>query len=274
MRKIVIIAACLALMLVGCGQIDEPISPANNVKTETSSVEAITATAAFGEASDDKGDASNMETTVKEAECENSLNETTITSQTAKADTNTRTEYHDEYSEPIITTEKQTDIRTEKQNDQNTAETPAEESIYDKLDALEYIPITCDGLPEYKLTADNGAVYWLNSSGKWVWKNGVDAEAVLPQEIISWLDANQSSVALERTEYDTDPKEDICDTFATSRVDWYSDGKELADGIWDKLGQDHTAVITSTNELQAYLLPLYREGVISKYLQEYNDNFF
>ncbi len=70
-------------------------------------------------------------------------------------------------------------------------------AIFERLDALEYIPITCDGLPEYKLTADDGTIYWLNFSNKWIWKNGVDAEAVLPDDIISWLKENSKELNLE-----------------------------------------------------------------------------
>ena len=73
--------------------------------------------------------------------------------------------------------------------------------IFNRLDSLEYIPITCDGLPEYKLTDDNGAVYWLNLSSKWIWKDGVDAEAVLPDDIITWLTDNKDSVDMNTTEY-------------------------------------------------------------------------
>ena len=73
--------------------------------------------------------------------------------------------------------------------------------IFNRLNSLEYIPITCDGLPEYKLTDDNGAVYWLNLSSKWIWKDGVDAEAVLPDDIITWLTDNKDSIDMNTTEY-------------------------------------------------------------------------
>ena len=73
--------------------------------------------------------------------------------------------------------------------------------IFNRLDSLEYIPITCDGLPEYKLTDDKGAVYWLNLSSKWIWKDGIDAEAVLPDDIISWLTDNKDSIDMNTTEY-------------------------------------------------------------------------
>ena len=73
--------------------------------------------------------------------------------------------------------------------------------IFNRLNSLEYIPITCDGLPEYKLTDDNGAVYWLNFSSKWIWKDGIDAEAILPDDIISWLIDNKDSIDMNTTEY-------------------------------------------------------------------------
>ena len=73
--------------------------------------------------------------------------------------------------------------------------------IFNRLDSLEYIPITCDGLPEYKLTDENGAVYWLNLSSKWIWKDGIDAEAVLPDDIITWLRDNKYSIDMNTTEY-------------------------------------------------------------------------
>ena len=73
--------------------------------------------------------------------------------------------------------------------------------IFNRLNSLEYIPITCDGLPEYKLIDDNGAVYWLNLSSKWIWKDDIDAEAVLPDDIISWLTDNKDSIDMNTTEY-------------------------------------------------------------------------
>lgn len=70
-------------------------------------------------------------------------------------------------------------------------------TIFEKLNTLEYTPITCDGLPEYKLTANDGTVYWLNFSSKWIWKNGIDAEAVLPDDIIALLKENSKAIDLE-----------------------------------------------------------------------------
>lgn len=73
-------------------------------------------------------------------------------------------------------------------------------AIFERLDALEYIPITCDGLPEYKLTADDGTIYWLNFSSKWVWKDGIDVEAVLPDDMIALLKENSKELNLEEAD--------------------------------------------------------------------------
>lgn len=76
-------------------------------------------------------------------------------------------------------------------NNSNTKQS----DIFEKLNALTYIPVTCDGLPEYELVADDGTVYQLNFSSKWVWRNGCE-EAVLSDDMISWLNENKDSVNL------------------------------------------------------------------------------
>lgn len=70
--------------------------------------------------------------------------------------------------------------------DDGTEETVA--GIFDALNRLDYQPYTCDGLPEYELTSDDGTVYSINVSGKWVWR-AKNEQAELPDEIISWLQA-------------------------------------------------------------------------------------
>lgn len=58
--------------------------------------------------------------------------------------------------------------------------------IFDELNKLEYQPYTCDGLPEYKLFATDGTVYYINCSEKWVWR-GKTEQAELSDELISQL---------------------------------------------------------------------------------------
>lgn len=54
--------------------------------------------------------------------------------------------------------------------------------IFDALNELEYQPYTCDGLPEYHITAPNGTVYAINFSEKWVWKENSE-QAELSDEL-------------------------------------------------------------------------------------------
>lgn len=58
--------------------------------------------------------------------------------------------------------------------------------IFDMLNELNYQPYTCDGLPEYRLTAVDGTVYAINFSDKWVWR-GNSEQAELSDELIAQL---------------------------------------------------------------------------------------
>lgn len=58
--------------------------------------------------------------------------------------------------------------------------------IIQALDGLDYQPYTCDGLPEYRLTAEDGTVYAINLSEKWVWR-GNSEQADLPEELSAQL---------------------------------------------------------------------------------------
>ena len=68
--------------------------------------------------------------------------------------------------------------------DKETAENVTE--IFDVLNTLEYQPYTCDGLPEYLLTATDGTVYSINFSEKWIWR-GNSEQAELSDELIARL---------------------------------------------------------------------------------------
>ena len=74
--------------------------------------------------------------------------------------------------------------------------TEEDRSIFERLKSLEYTPVTCDGLPEYTLSAPDGSYYQINLSGKWVWKNMKDEEAQLPDELVSWLKANGERIGM------------------------------------------------------------------------------
>lgn len=65
------------------------------------------------------------------------------------------------------------------------------DEIFDVLERLDYQAYTCDGLPEYLLTATDGTVYSINISEKWIWR-GNNEQAELSDELIARLkeDAN------------------------------------------------------------------------------------
>lgn len=140
--------------------------------------------------------------------------------------------------------------------------------IFAQLQKLDYTPGTCDCLPEYQLTAPDGTVYLLNFSEKWVRVMGTDAEAKLPDTLIAWLNANSSQVSLSVCEWNHS-------TFDQPQIDWFCDGNYLREGIFsDVRGAKHDAIITSADELRAYLTPLYQDDVVGKYLSEYDSSFF
>ena len=83
--------------------------------------------------------------------------------------------------------------------------------IFDALNNLEYQPYTCDGLPEYLLTAADGTVYSINISEKWVWR-GNSEQAELSNELIAQLKENADLTptgyaAIETNEVSVEPAE-------------------------------------------------------------------
>ena len=79
--------------------------------------------------------------------------------------------------------------------------TDEDKSIFVQLNSLNYTPVTCDGLPEYTLSAPDGTFYQINLSEKWVWKNMKDEEAQLPDELVSWLKANGERLGMTVAEW-------------------------------------------------------------------------
>ena len=58
-----------------------------------------------------------------------------------------------------------------------------------------------------------------------------------------------------------------------SVVDWHSG--DIKSDVWEACsGNGSSGVIKNTDELKAYLEQIYRESVISEYLEKYNDSFF
>ena len=65
--------------------------------------------------------------------------------------------------------------------------------IFDALNELEYQPYTCDGLPEYQLTAADGTIFYINLSDKWVWR-GYREQAELSDELSAQLKGDSNLV--------------------------------------------------------------------------------
>ena len=69
--------------------------------------------------------------------------------------------------------------------------------------------------------------------------------------------------------------DEFSDMMIKNKVDWYSDfDKELADIEWNSSKKEDFAIVKDNGELKAYLETKYREKVVSKYLAEYDENYF
>ena len=79
------------------------------------------------------------------------------------------------------------------------------------------------------------------------------------------------STATQTTAAVHDPGTDI---FEQPQIDWFCDGNYLREGIFSDVRAKHDAIITSADELRAYLTPLYQDDVVLKYLSEYDSSFF
>ena len=64
------------------------------------------------------------------------------------------------------------------------------------LSSLDYRYGTNDGLPEYSLTADDGTVYQIDLSSRWVWK-GNDYEADLSDDMVTLLETYKDEIGLQ-----------------------------------------------------------------------------
>lgn len=60
------------------------------------------------------------------------------------------------------------------------------ENIFDIMANLDYRPYTCDGIPDYILTAEDGTTYQILIDCKHVWRNGSE-EADITPEILEWV---------------------------------------------------------------------------------------
>lgn len=222
-RRMIAITAFMAVALAGCGQIDEPLTTTNSNDQPAAQIEVQTASKSDAPA-ESTSEAENTSTTQQTTEAKS----TEITSTTSVAETQAEDSTMNVISENNDTPQPQAE---EKQSPAGTEKTAATESttqalttqaettnapvvadsgkaddVFKKLDSLNYQAISCDGLPEYQITASDGTIYLINFDGAWVWRRpsliaDADNEAPLTQEVIDAIYANWDQLNIVKTEW-------------------------------------------------------------------------
>ena len=226
-RRFIAITAFMAVILAGCGQIDEPLTTVDGDNQPTAQIEIQT---------EKTTDAVTSETNT-EAKTTSSVQQTTegITSEATETPTvadsqgtnNTENDVKDnntpqqqaetkqpvtEADKPITTVESTSQSTTQAETTSAPANTDNGQTsdVFKMLDSLNYQAISCDGLPTHKLTAPDGTVYYLhldeNASYSYVWRRPsliaeVDNEAPLTQEVIDAIYANWDQLNIVKTEW-------------------------------------------------------------------------
>ena len=62
--------------------------------------------------------------------------------------------------------------------------------------------------------------------------------------------------------------------FYSVHIDWTMNTRDYADDIWDKIRGGYSGVLTSTEELRAYLSEICNESLTDEYAAKYSDEFF
>lgn len=220
-RRIIALTAFMAVALAGCGQIDEPLTTTNSNNQAAAQIEVQTASktdAPVESTSESEKTSTTQQTTEKmstettsdvspaetqsaetqaEDNAENAVSENNDTPQLQAEEKQSATE-----SEKPVTTASTTQATTTQAETTNApviADSGQSADVFKMLDSLNYHAISCDGLPEYQLTASDGTVYLLNISSSWVWRRPsliaeADNEAPLTQEVIDAIYANWNNL--------------------------------------------------------------------------------
>lgn len=203
-RKLIALTAFLAVLLTGCGQMDEMASSETNHDTKSPAAQIEVQTEGLTET------AATLETTSIEKqtateEKSTTMNVTEPTSEkTAATEDNTElptlnfeADEQDIPQETIIqVTRASEDVDTPTTSveivpSEIVTEAPTQANIdtsdiFKMLNSLHYEPVTCDGIPERTFIDDDGTAYQVNFTERWVWRNGIE-EAYLPDELYSAL---------------------------------------------------------------------------------------
>ena len=223
-RRMIAIIAFMAVALAGCGQINEPLTSVDGDNQPTAQIEIQTekSTDAFtSETNTEAKTTSSVQQTTEETSTETTSDVSLSETQAEDSTMNVISENND--TPQPQAEEKQSPAKTEKSaatesttqattTQAETTDAPAvansgkADDIFKMLDSLNYLAISCDGLPEYQITASDGTIYLINFDGAWVWRRpsligDADNEAALTQEVIDAIYANWDQLNIVKTEW-------------------------------------------------------------------------
>ena len=226
-KRILAITAFMAVVLAGCGQINEPLTTVEGDNQPAAQIEVQTASKSDAPA-ESTSEAENTSTTQKTTEKTSTETTSDVSlSETQAEDSTTNLISENNDTPQPQAEEKQSPAKTEKSaatesttqattTQAETTDAPAvadsgkADDVFKMLDSLNYQAISCDGLPTHKLTAPDGTVYYLhldeNASYSYVWRRpsliaDADNEATLTQEVIDAIYANWDQLNIVKTEW-------------------------------------------------------------------------
>ena len=223
-RRIIAITAFMAVALAGCGQIDEPLTSVDGDNQPAAQIEIQTEkpTDAFtSETNTEAKTTSSVQQTTEETSTETTSDVSLSETQAEDSTMNVISENNDtpqpqaeekqsptetEKSAATASTTQATTTQAETPNAPVVADSGQADDVFKILDSLNYLAISCDGLPEYQITASDGTVYLVNFDGAWVWRRpsligDADNEATLTQEVIDAIYANWDQLNIVKTEW-------------------------------------------------------------------------
>lgn len=223
-RRIIAITAFMAVALAGCGQIDEPLTSVDGDNQPAAQIEIQTEkpTDAFtSETNTEAKTTSSVQQTTEETSTETTSDVSLSETQAEDSTMNVISENNDtpqpqaeekqspagtEKSAATASTTQATTTQAETTNAPVVADSGKADDVFKMLDSLNYLAISCDGLPEYQITASDGTVYLINFDGAWVWRRpsliaDADNEAPLTQEVIDAIYANWNQLNIVKTEW-------------------------------------------------------------------------
>ena len=221
-RKMIALTAIMAVVLAGCGQIDEPLTTTNSNNQAAAQIEVQTAsktdapvesttdteeTSASQQITVETGTETTSITSVAETQAEdNAVSAVPENSDTAhtQAEEKQSVVESEKTATTAASTTQATTAQAETTNAPDVADNGQTDDVFKMLDSLNYHAISCDGLPTHKLTAPDGTIYLINFDGAWVWRRpsliaDADNEAPLTQKVIDAIYANWDKLNIVET---------------------------------------------------------------------------